>query len=175
MFVRVVPLALLLTSCILLSACDTGERVIRIGAAVSESGRYAEEGNHTRQGYLLWEEWVNERGGIDVGGEKYEVELILYDDGSDPGRTAELVERLIDEEEVDFILGDMRLAVEAKASSRITRDHLKGMRTLKEEHPGVQRCIVVSLEPRPRRTDDGIDILPANTFAERLWRRELAA
>ena len=51
LFVRVVPLALLLTSCILLSACDTGERVIRIGAAVSESGRYAEEGNHTPVSY----------------------------------------------------------------------------------------------------------------------------
>ena len=76
--------------------------------------------------------------------------------------------------EVDFILGDMRLAVEAKASPRITRDHLKGLRTLKEEHPGVERRIVVSLEPRPRRTDDGIDILPATTFAQRLWRDEFA-
>ncbi len=74
--------------------------------------------------------------------------------------------------EVDFILGDMRLAVEAKASPRITRDHLKGLRTLKEEYPDVQRRIVVSLEPRARRTDDGIDILPATTFAQRLWRDE---
>ncbi len=76
--------------------------------------------------------------------------------------------------EVDFVLGDMRLAVEAKASPRITRDHLKGLRTLKEEHTDVQRRIVVSLEPRPRRTDDDIDILPATTFAQRLWRGEFA-
>ncbi|MCY4488999.1 MAG: DUF4143 domain-containing protein [Deltaproteobacteria bacterium] len=76
--------------------------------------------------------------------------------------------------EVDFILGDVRLAVEAKASRRITRDHLKGLRTLKEEHPDVQHRIVVSLEPRARRTDDGIDILPAATFAQRLWRGEFA-
>ena len=32
--------------------------------------------------------------------------------------------------EVDFTLGDMRLAVEAKAGPRITRDHLKGLRAL---------------------------------------------
>ena len=76
--------------------------------------------------------------------------------------------------EVDFVLGDMRLAVEAKASPRITRDHLKGLRTLKEEYPDVQRRIVVSLEPRPRRTDDGIDILPATTFAQRPWSDEFA-
>lgn len=75
---------------------------------------------------------------------------------------------------MDFILGDMRLAVEAKASPRITRDHLKGLRNLKEEHPGVERRIVVSIEPRPRRTDDGIDILPATTFVESLWRGEFA-
>lgn len=74
--------------------------------------------------------------------------------------------------EVDFVLGDMRLAIEAKASARITRDHLKGLRTLQEEHPGVERRIVICLEPRARRTDDGIDILPAAAFARRLWRGE---
>ncbi len=76
--------------------------------------------------------------------------------------------------EVDFVLGDMRLAIEAKASARITRDHLKGLRTLVEEHPHVGRRAVVCLEPRARRTDDGIDILPAEDFARRLWQGDLA-
>ena len=49
--------------------------------------------------------------------------------------------------EVDFILGDMEVAVEAKATARITRDHLRGLRTLADEHPGARR-IVVCLEPR---------------------------
>ena len=70
--------------------------------------------------------------------------------------------------EVDFVLGDMEVAVEAKASARITRDHLRGLRTLMEEHPGVRRRIVVCLEPRARRTDDGIDILPVADFIRRL-------
>ncbi|MCY4037092.1 MAG: AAA family ATPase [bacterium] len=74
--------------------------------------------------------------------------------------------------EVDFVIGDMRLAFEAKATSSITRRHLKGLRTLAEEHPGVRR-MAVCLEPRPRRTDDGIDILPAADFAQRLWQGEL--
>ena len=76
--------------------------------------------------------------------------------------------------EVDFVLGDMRLAIEAKASARITRDHLKGLRTLVEEHPHVGRRAVVCLEARARRTDDGIDILPAEDFARRLWQGDLA-
>ena len=81
--------------------------------------------------------------------------------------------RLAGGTEVDFVLGDMRLVVEAKASARITSNHLKGLRSLAEEHPLVGQRIVVCLEPRPRRTDDGIDILPARAFVERLWRGEL--
>ena len=75
--------------------------------------------------------------------------------------------------EVDFVLGNMEIAVEAKASARITRDHLRGLRTLVEEHPGVGRRIVVCLEPRARRTDDGIDILPAADFVGRLGQGSL--
>lgn len=74
--------------------------------------------------------------------------------------------------EVDFVIGDMRLAVEAKATANITRKHLNGLRTLAEEHPSVRR-IVVCLEPRPRRTDDGIDIVPATDFAHRLWQGDI--
>ena len=32
---------------------------------------------------------------------------------------------------------------------------------------------VVCLEPRPRRTGDGIDIIPAKDFAVRLWQGDL--
>ena len=75
--------------------------------------------------------------------------------------------------EVDFVIGDMRLAIEAKATANVTRKHLKGLRTLAEEHPGVRR-MVVCLEPRPRRTDDEIDIAPATDFAHRLWQGDIA-
>ena len=75
--------------------------------------------------------------------------------------------------EVDFVLGDMDVAIEAKSSARVTRNHPKGLRTLIDEHPEVRHRIVVCLEPRARRTDDGIDILPATTFAQRLWSGEL--
>ena len=77
--------------------------------------------------------------------------------------------RLAGGTEVDFVIGDLRLAVEAKASPRMTRDHLKGLRSFAVDHPGVRRRVVVCLEPRPRRTPDGIDVLPAETFVRRLW------
>ena len=76
--------------------------------------------------------------------------------------------------EVDFLLGDVDLAVEAKSGATITRNHLKGLRALAGEYPDVRRRIVVCSEPRARRTDDGIDIIPAAEFAQRLWAGELA-
>ncbi|MEK7385017.1 MAG: AAA family ATPase, partial [candidate division NC10 bacterium] len=70
--------------------------------------------------------------------------------------------------EVDFIVNDMQLAIEAKASAKITADHLTGLRSLVQDHPRIKQRIVVCLEPRRRRTEDGIQILPAVEFAERL-------
>ena len=71
--------------------------------------------------------------------------------------------------EVDFIVGDMACAIEAKASARVTSDHLKGLRSLVEDHRSVRRRIVVCLERTARKTEDGIEIVPAETFARELW------
>ena len=81
--------------------------------------------------------------------------------------------RLAGGTEVDFVLGDMQLAAEAKASEKVVARHLKGLRTLAQEHPHASRRVVVCLEPRPRRTEDGIDVLPAAEFARRLWQGRL--
>ncbi len=71
--------------------------------------------------------------------------------------------------EVDFVVNDMELAIEVKATQRIHADHLKGLRALKEDNPNVGPRIVVCLESKPRRTEDGIDILPYRRFTELLW------
>jgi predicted AAA+ superfamily ATPase len=81
--------------------------------------------------------------------------------------------RLASGVEVDFVINDMRVAIEAKSTRRITSDHLKGLRHLKTDHPRVKRRIVVCLESKPRRTKDGIEIFPAGVFAKKLWRREI--
>ena len=71
--------------------------------------------------------------------------------------------------EVDFVVNDMALAIEAKAVSKIRADHLKGLRALQEEYSNIGKRIVVCLEQKPRRTEDGIDILPVARFCELLW------
>ncbi len=52
----------------------------------------------------LWAEDVNGAGGIDVGGTKMMVEIIEYDDQTNPGETIKAVQRLATQDEADFIL-----------------------------------------------------------------------
>ncbi len=76
--------------------------------------------------------------------------------------------RLAGGTEVDFIVNDLEVAIEAKGTANVTADHLRGLRELRRDQPRIGRRIVVSLEPRARRTDDGIDVLPAAAFCQRL-------
>ncbi|MBN2553939.1 MAG: amino acid ABC transporter substrate-binding protein, partial [Spirochaetales bacterium] len=79
--------------------------VIKIGASVSLSGNLARFGNMVKNGYELWAEQVNARGGIQVGDKKLPVEIIYYDDQSDNQTSAKLTEKLITEDKVQFLLG----------------------------------------------------------------------
>jgi predicted AAA+ superfamily ATPase len=70
--------------------------------------------------------------------------------------------------EVDFILGDMEVAIEVKASERIHSGHAKSLRALLEEQP-VKKAIIVSRERQPRNLDTSISVLPWQQFLDRLW------
>jgi predicted AAA+ superfamily ATPase len=81
--------------------------------------------------------------------------------------------RLAGGTEVDFIVNDMKVAIEAKASEKISVKHLKGLRSLKVDHPDVGRRIIVCNEKKLRTTEDNIEIIPAAVFAAILWAGEL--
>jgi predicted AAA+ superfamily ATPase len=74
--------------------------------------------------------------------------------------------------EVDFVLGDHEVAIEVKSTDLADSRHLSGLRRFKEEY-AVRRSILVSLDPRPRKTEDQIEILPWQVFLEQLWGYEL--
>ena len=96
---------------------------VRIGASLSETGKYATVGLDVRQGYDLWANYVNEElGGIDIGGDLYTVEIVYYDDESDADTSTLLTEKLISEDEVDFILGPYGSSL-TMATSTITEQH----------------------------------------------------
>lgn len=70
--------------------------------------------------------------------------------------------------EVDFVLGDHEVAIEVKSTPAANKKHVKGLRAFAEEY-SCRRKILVSLDPAPRQTEDGIDILPWRIFLEKLW------
>ena len=74
--------------------------------------------------------------------------------------------------EVDFILGDHEITIEVKSTELAYATHLKGLRRFKEEY-SVRRSILVSLDSKPRMTEDQIEILPWQIFLEQLWGGEL--
>ena len=74
--------------------------------------------------------------------------------------------------EVDLILGDHEIAIEIKAANQVKERHLKGLRAFKEEYKA-KNYILVSLDPKPRLTSDGILILPWEEFLKRLWQGEI--
>ena len=95
---------------------------IALGAAVSETGRYALNGDYARKGYDLAVRTINAKGGIEIGGKPYRLEIKYYDDESTPARGAELAQRLIEEDGVEFLLGPYGSSL-AKAMLPIVEKH----------------------------------------------------
>jgi len=81
------------------------EESIVLGAAVSQTGKFATSGLFTKAGYDLAVAKINEMGGIKIGDETYKLEVKYYDDESEATRAAQLIERLVGQDGVKFILG----------------------------------------------------------------------
>ena len=86
--------------------------------------------------------------------------------------------------EVDFIVGAMEVAIEAKAVKKVSMQDLKGLRELKKEYPLLRKRFVVCMEPQARvimesssnfKKDqkNGIEILPYSLFTKKLWSNKL--
>ena len=73
--------------------------------------------------------------------------------------------------EVDFIIGDHEIAIEAKGVEQIMGSHLRGLSTFIEEYSPKQ-AIIISLDPRPRKVV-AISIMPWEYFLEQLWQGKL--
>ncbi len=75
--------------------------------------------------------------------------------------------------ECDFVLGrEGSTVVEVKERSDPRPRDLNGIRAFREEHQP-RYAVVVCAADAPRRTDEGVWILPWRVFLERLWSDEL--
>ena len=64
-----------------------GDTIV-LGAAVSLTGKYSTNGEHTKNGYNLAVDRINSMGGVKVGGKSYKFKIIYYDDESNSKRAA---------------------------------------------------------------------------------------
>ena len=78
---------------------------IKIGTVLPLTGAFGSSGGYFKQGYTMAIDDVNKAGGLQVGGQKYHVNLIILDDGSDGTRSRSLVEKLVTDQHVNFLLG----------------------------------------------------------------------
>jgi len=98
-----------------------GDKII-LGAAVSLTGKYSTNGEHTKNGYNMAVKRINEMGGVKVGGKSYKFDIIYYDDESDSSRAAQLAERLIKQDGVEFMLGPYSSGL-TKAIAPVTEEN----------------------------------------------------
>ena len=98
-----------------------GDKII-LGSAISLTGKYSQEGKNASDGYNLAVKRINEAGGVNVGGKAYKLEIKYYDDESTPARTAQLLERLIRQDGIKFVLGPYGSGP-TKAAAPITEKH----------------------------------------------------
>jgi branched-chain amino acid transport system substrate-binding protein len=99
--------------------CAAAEQPIRIGTSLSITGKqYSAQAGYCRDGYLLCQKHVNAEHGA-IG---RQIELVIYDDGSDEKMAARNYEKLITEDKVDAVLGPYGSAI-TEAVADVTEKH----------------------------------------------------
>lgn len=80
------------------------DKTVKIGFLAPLTGEVAAWGLPGLYGCQIWAEWVNSAGGIQVGGESYQVEFVSYDNEYAPDKARTGAQKLIHEDEVKFIM-----------------------------------------------------------------------
>ncbi|MFP4537952.1 MAG: amino acid ABC transporter substrate-binding protein [Dichotomicrobium sp.] len=98
--------------------CDT----IELGAAISLTGKYATNGMHTQNGYEFAIQKIKDNGGVQVGDKCYNFNVTYYDDESKGDRAATLAERLIQQDDIQYMLGPYSSGM-TKAIAPVTENY----------------------------------------------------
>jgi len=98
---------LLLCSLIMLTSVTSKaeQPTFRIGMTVSMTGPFSQEVGPFKNLIKAWENNVNQKGGINIGGTSHRLEIIVYDDCSDQNTTRTSYERLIRANKVNLLMG----------------------------------------------------------------------
>jgi len=98
--------ALLLTGAMVVGACASAQTTtIKIGVNAPLTGDIPKVGEGTKYAAEMWLEDINAAGGLDVGGTKYKVELVIDDNESKAESAVTVNTKLITQDEVSIIIG----------------------------------------------------------------------
>jgi branched-chain amino acid transport system substrate-binding protein len=106
------------------SAAAADKTEIKIGFAVAQTGPSSSNALELKRSYEMWRDQINAAGGLFVKefDKKLPINLIEYDDKSDPSTATKLYERLISVDSVDILLSPWGSGVNF-AVSAITEKH----------------------------------------------------
>jgi branched-chain amino acid transport system substrate-binding protein len=102
---------------------------LTIGFPVSLTGANADSGKLMRDAYQFWADTVNAKGGLKVGNQSLKINLKYYDDESNANTSATIMQKLISEDKVDFLLGPYASANNLTASTVAEKNHYVMMDT----------------------------------------------
>ena len=119
---RLAPVALAGVVAASLPLPAAAQTPIKIGASMSVTGTYAKPGSYQKEGYDVCIDELNGKGGL-LG---RKVELVIYDDQSQPATAVKLYEKLITEDKVDAVMGPYSSAV-SEAVANVTEKYKKVM------------------------------------------------
>lgn len=88
------------------SCSGAGANEVKIGVSAPLTGSIPVVGRGTKYGAEMAAEEINAKGGLDVGGRKVKVKLIIEDSANDPKQTAVVFQKLITQDKVLGIIGD---------------------------------------------------------------------
>ena len=93
---------------------------IRIGISLPLTGDFSQPGGEAKRGYEIWRDLTNDAGGL-LG---RPVELVILDDASSQDTVVSDYQRLIDQENVDLLLGTFSSLLNLPASAVAERNQM---------------------------------------------------
>lgn len=104
-------------------ACSAGaQEKLAVGIVTSLTGPMAAPGKFQMNGFKLAAEEINAAGGFSVGGQKYLVDLKVYDTRANPAEGASAMQRLATVDKVSVVLGELHSGV-AAAEAPVAQDY----------------------------------------------------
>jgi branched-chain amino acid transport system substrate-binding protein len=102
------------------NSSDSSKSPIKIGASLPLTGDFSEPGKAARQGYQVWQNMVNDHGGL-LG---RKVQIVVRDDASDQNTVVADYNALISRQKVNLLLGTFSSLLNIPASTVAERNRM---------------------------------------------------